>query len=64
MPVIPFYDCRTDIELKHLSAYLRTLTNSKDLRKEHCQNLRFNEYPKFTDPFELIHKLYGELINK
>ena len=42
VPVIPFYDCKTDIELRHLSTYLKTLAQSKDIRKEHCQGLRFN----------------------
>jgi len=64
VPVIPFYDCKTDIELKHLSTYLKTLAQSKDIKKDHCQSLHFNEYPKFTDPLELINKLYGEFINK
>jgi hypothetical protein len=62
--VIPFYDCKTDLELKHLTTYLKSLVQSKDIKKEHCQALRFNEYLKFSDPFELINRLYGEFINK
>ena len=33
LPIIPFYDNKSDIELKHLMNFLKSISNTKDLRE-------------------------------
>lgn len=62
--MIPFYDCKADLELKNLTSYLKGMAGVKDIRKEHCSQLKTNEYHQFSDALDLITKLYAEYLNK
>lgn len=59
MPIIPFYNNKNDIELRHLTSFLKGLVGAQNIAKEMCNQLRVNEYPKFSDPEELIRTLYA-----
>lgn len=47
VPIIPFYDCKTDQELKYLVQYLIPFADSQDMRVDHCHKMRVDEYSQF-----------------
>lgn len=58
VPIIPFYDCRTDGELRHLCNYLKSLQTADNLLEEHCRTLQCQLYERFETPEELLRLLY------
>ena len=62
VPIIPFYESKSDNELRHLVDFLRGLGECGDIRKAMCSQLRVDEYCNFVDPQQLIQKLYANEI--
>lgn len=58
VPIIPFYDDKTDMELKKLTAYLKPLSSCKDIRKHNCRFFKTRHYVNYADPLALISSLY------
>lgn len=48
--MIPFYDDKTDMELRQLCHYLKPLANSKDVRKDNSKYFKTRHYLNFADP--------------
>jgi CTD small phosphatase-like protein 2 len=50
VPIIPFYDNKSDQELRHLIPYLKFLSSAKDLREINKQTFRLHHYINYDSP--------------
>jgi len=62
IPIIPFYDNKNDSELKHLTHFMKSIHNVRDLRDIMRKFLKVGSYSEFSDPLHLISSLFEELI--
>lgn len=54
IPVIPFYDNKTDQELKHLIPYLKFLSNAKDVREINKITFKMGMYATYNSPEQVL----------
>ena len=50
LPIIPYYDNKQDIELKHLTHYLKSIHHVKDVREVNKKLLKISQFGDFHDP--------------
>ncbi len=60
IPVIPYYDNKEDLELLHLTNYLKTIYNCKDIREPNRNTFKLHLLAQNKDPLELINLAYGQ----
>jgi CTD small phosphatase-like protein 2 len=56
IPIIPFYDNKTDVELKNLVPYLKYLSGFKDLRDVNKNYFRLINYSSYDTPDKVLEK--------
>jgi len=54
IPIIPFYENKTDLELKLLIPYLKRLANVKDVREVNKQTFKFHTYSQYNSMNEVL----------
>jgi CTD small phosphatase-like protein 2 len=54
VPIIPFYDDKNDQELKHLTTYLKSLCDVKDVREVNKKTFKLHLYANYNTPQEVI----------
>jgi CTD small phosphatase-like protein 2 len=57
IPIIPFYDNKTDTELKTLTAYMKVLFASKDQRDVNKNTFRLHQYSQCETPDKVLEKI-------
>jgi CTD small phosphatase-like protein 2 len=57
IPIIPFYDNKTDQELRYLVPYLKFLASVKDLREINKQTFKLHNYSLYDTPDKVLDKL-------
>lgn len=57
IPIIPFYDNKTDVELKNLVPYLKYLAGVKDLREVNKAYFRLQNYASYDTPDKVLEKV-------
>lgn len=57
IPIVPFYDNKTDQELRYLVPYLKFLASVKDLREINKQTFRLQNYSLYDTPDKVLDKL-------
>ncbi|KAL4489491.1 hypothetical protein ABPG72_002787 [Tetrahymena utriculariae] len=62
IPIIPFYDNKSDAELKHLIHFMKSIHNVRDLREIVKKFLKIGSFSEFSDPHALIQNLFDDLI--
>ncbi|KAL4505421.1 hypothetical protein ABPG72_002483 [Tetrahymena utriculariae] len=58
IPIVPFYDNKSDTELLHLCSYLRNLHNANDVRAYNRQNLKMHLFNEPEGPQKVYENLY------
>ncbi|EGR33687.1 NLI interacting factor-like phosphatase family protein, putative [Ichthyophthirius multifiliis] len=59
IPIIPYYDNKSDIELKYLLDFLKRLVGVEDVRSIIYQNFRMHLYAECQNIKEALEKVYG-----
>lgn len=54
MPIVPFYNNKTDWELKEVSGYLMGMSEAGSLRERNEEQMKLTQYHRFRSPRELI----------
>lgn len=54
LPILPYYDNKSDIELKHLLNYLKSIHHVRDIREVNKKLLRISSFGDFQDPIDLL----------
>ena len=63
LPIIPYYENKTDEELLILSQYLKAIYQVKDVREINRKVFKLNRFLDFQDPIELIQEVFPEYID-
>ena len=59
IPIIPYYDNKSDMELRFLTDYLKSLLTLDDLRDYNAQFFKLDQYYDFDTPEKALEELYG-----
>ncbi|CAD8127931.1 unnamed protein product [Paramecium sonneborni] len=62
IPILNFYDNKSDQELLYLQNYLMAIKYAKDVRQFNQQYLKFDRFQEFKDPIQLLETLFKEYI--
>jgi len=54
IPIIPYYDNKTDQELKHLIPYLKFLSSAKDPREINKLTFKLHNYSQYNSPEQIL----------
>jgi len=57
IPIVPFYDNKTDQELKHLIPYLKFLSAAKDPREINKLTFKLHSYSQYSTPSQVLDNL-------
>ena len=57
IPIIPYYDNKTDKELKILIPYVKFLNSLKDLRDVNKSTFKFHMYTMYDTPEKVLEKV-------
>jgi len=57
IPIIPFYDNKSDQELRHLIPYLKFLSSASDLREINKQTFKLHHYTTYASPEAVLEGL-------
>jgi len=57
IPIVPFYDNKTDQELKHLIPYLKFLSAAKDPREINKLTFKLHSYSQYSSPSQVLDNL-------
>jgi len=57
IPIIPFYDNKADLELKHLIPYLKSLATAKNFIEANKQTFKLHHYAAYDEAEELLEKV-------
>ncbi len=60
IPIIPFYDNKNDLELKHFTNFMKSIHNVKDIRDVLKKTLKINQFGEFQDPEILLSSLFQD----
>ncbi|CAD8174402.1 unnamed protein product [Paramecium pentaurelia] len=62
IPILNFYDNKSDQELLYLQNYLMAMKYAKDVRQFNQQYLKLDRFGEFKDPIQLLETLFKEYI--
>lgn len=62
LPILPYYDNKSDIELKHLMNFLKSVHHVRDIREVNKKLLKVSRFPEYKDPVDLLQNLFEDLI--
>jgi len=54
IPIVPFYDNKDDLELKHLIPYLKFLSSAKDPREINKITFKLHMYSQYPTPEQVL----------
>ena len=57
IPIIPFYENKTDQELKHLVSFLKPLANVRDIREVIKKTFKIQEYSRYSSQSDVLHNV-------
>lgn len=57
IPIIPYYDNKEDLELKHLIPYLKSLAPVRDVRDVNKQSFRLSQYTHHDTMDKVLNKV-------
>ena len=58
IPIAPYYYHKSDVELKMLVPYLKSLASARDVREVNRKTFKLHYYPNFESPEDLLEKLF------
>lgn len=61
IPIIPFYDNKSDQEMRFLADYLKKLLNVSDVREFNKNTFKMSQYANYEKPMDVLYNLYGIL---
>lgn len=54
LPILPYYDNKSDIELKHLMNFLKSIHHVRDIREVNKKLLKIGRFSEYKDPVDLL----------
>lgn len=57
IPIVPYYDNKDDVELKHLITYLKSLNSAKDMREVNRQTFKLHLYTQHDTLDKVLNKV-------